>query len=188
MAKKEIVIDLPKEGVAPTLILPPSLRPCPNLFRAVLVDDEASKKELQHAVGIATKLTVDTETTGLKVDRDKIIGVCLSFPPWETGYYVPMFNSPEGSTYWQSQATFDWWVAFFKEVLESPIHKTLHNMLYDAPIIYHNFNIVIRAMKTDTMLKSHVGDADSEHGLKELSVKKIHPEADWYEAEMKRCG
>lgn len=187
MPKKEPVIIQPaKEGVAPSVFLPPALRPCPNLFRAVLVEDAASRKELQHMVSIATKLTVDTETTGLKVDRDKVIGMCLSSPPWDTGYYTPMFNAPEGTTYWQSRSTFDWWVDFFKEVLESDIEKTFHNLLYDVPIIYHNFGIVCRNLKGDTMLKSHVGDADSEHGLKELAVKKIHPEADWYEAEMKR--
>ena len=55
MPKEKFIVELPKEGVLPGLSLPPSLRPCPNLFRAVLVDDEASKKELQHAVGLATK-------------------------------------------------------------------------------------------------------------------------------------
>lgn len=131
-------------------------------------------------------MTVDTETTGLRVARDKIIGMCLSVPPWDVGFYIPMFNSPTGSIYWQKQETFDWFRDFFKDILESNIPKVFHNLLYDIPIIYFNFDIVVRNTVGDSMLKSHVVDADSEHGLKEQAVKKIHPDADWYEEELKR--
>jgi len=185
--KEKIIFEPAKEGVPPVLELPPSIRTCPHLFRPVLVESKEDRAELERVVGTASRLTIDTETTGLKVDRDKIIGMCLSAPPWEVGFYAPMFNSPEGTIYWQSQGTFDWFVGFFKEILESEsIEKTFHNLLYDVPIIYFNFGIVVRNIKGDTMLKSHIVDADSEHGLKELAVKKIHPEADWYEAELKR--
>lgn len=175
-----------KEGVESSIILPPSVRPCPNLFRPILVESIESQRELERKISAATRLAVDTETTGLKVDRDKIIGICIAAPPWEEGFYVPMFNSPEGTIYWQSQKRFEWFIDFFKAILESDIEKYFHNLLYDVPILYFNFDIVVRGIKGDTMLKSHIVDADSEHGLKELAVKKIHPEADWYEQELKR--
>lgn len=186
MAKKDLLIEPAKEGVAPTLLLPDSLRACPNIFRPVLVVDDATRAELRRVVENADRLAVDTETTGLAVDRDKVIGVCIAAPPWDTGFYMPMFNSPEGTIFYQLQKTFDWCRDFLQDILESDIDKIFHNMLFDVPMLYFNFGIRTRKIKGDTMLKSHVIDADSEHGLKELAVKKIHHEADWYEAEMKR--
>jgi len=176
----------PKEGVPPQVVLPPPVRPCPNLFRPILVESDETIKALEKVAEHASRAAVDTETTGLHVDRDKVIGICLSFPPWEEGYYIPMYNSPEGTIYWNSEKKFRYLVDFLKSFLESDIKKIFHNLLYDIPIIYFNFDIVVRGIYSDTMLKSHVVDADSQHSLKELAVKKIHPDADWYEVELKR--
>jgi DNA polymerase-1 len=150
------------------------------------VDNDDIREEMYDALEKADRVTVDTETTGLKIDRDQIIGVCLAVPPWTRGYYIPMFNSPEGSIWYKDYRTFDRMLAFLKGFLESDIPKIFHNALYDVPIIYLNLGIAVRNIAGDTMLKSHVVDAESEHGLKENAVKRIHPEADWYESEMKR--
>lgn len=186
--KKTNLKDAPpdKEGVESIVVLPPPRRECPNLFTPVLVVDDATRAELVERINGASKLSVDTETTGLAIDRDKIIGVCISMPPWDRGYYIPLYNSPEGTHWYKDDSTFADVVDFLKQVLESDIPKIFHNALYDVPIIYLCLGIVVCNIKGDTMLKSHVVDAEAEHGLKENAVKKIHPEADWYESELKR--
>jgi DNA polymerase I-like protein with 3'-5' exonuclease and polymerase domains len=186
--KKPSLKDAPadKEGVESIVVLPPPRRECPNLFIPVLVDNDDARDEMYSALERAEKVAVDTETTGLIIDRDQIIGVCLAVPPWNKGYYIPMFNSPDGTNWYQDFRTFDRMHAFLKGFLEWDIPKIFHNALYDAPILYLNLGIVVKNIVGDTMLKSHVVDAESEHGLKENAVKRIHPEADWYESELKR--
>lgn len=175
-----------KEGVLTRVILPPPRRESPNLFTPVLVDNDQARDEMYDALESASIVAVDTEGTGLRLDRDQIIGVCLAVPPWTTGYYIPMFNSPEGTIWYQDFRTFDRMVAFLKGFLEWDIPKIFHNALYDVPMIYMNLGICVANVAHDTMLRSHILDAEAEHGLKENAVKRIHPEADWYEAEMKR--
>jgi DNA polymerase I-like protein with 3'-5' exonuclease and polymerase domains len=186
--KKLTLKDSPpdREGVESLVVLPPPRRDCPNLFVPTLVDCDDVREEMYDRLQNADRVTVDTETTGLKIDRDQIIGVCLAVPPWDKGYYIPMYNSPEGSIWYKDWRTFDRMRAFLKGFLEWDIPKIFHNALYDVPIIYLNLGIAVRNIAGDTMLKSHVVDAESEHGLKENAVKRIHPEADWYEGELKR--
>jgi DNA polymerase-1 len=186
--KKFSLKDSPpdREGIESLVVLPPPRRDCPNLFIPTLVASDDVREEMYDRLQKADRVTVDTETTGLKIDRDQIIGVCLSVPPWDTGWYIPMYNSPDGTIWYKDYRTFDRMLAFLKGFLEWDIPKTFHNALYDVPIIYLNLGICVRNIAGDTMLKSHVVDAESEHGLKENAVKRIHPEADWYEAEMKR--
>lgn len=183
-------IDPPYEGVDDIFTLDPSYRPCPNLFDPILISDPLSRRRFQQELRDAVKqkipFAVDTETTGLRVDRDKIIGMCFSIFPWKRGFYCPMYNSPEGTTYWRQQSVFDEMVNFFGEVLESDVEKRMHNKGYDIPIIYHNWGIKARNVLMDTMLLSHTVNPDNEHGLKENAIKIIHPEADWYEAEKDR--
>lgn len=168
------------------MVLPPPRRECPSLFTPVLVDNDDAREEMYDRLQNADRVTVDTETTGLRIDRDQIIGVCLAVPPWDKGYYVPLFNSPDGTIWYEDYHTFDRVLGFLKGFLEWDIPKIFHNALYDVPIIYLNLGIAVRNIAGDTMLKSHVVDAESEHGLKENAVKRIHPEADWYEQELKR--
>ena len=175
-----------REGVESIVVLPAPRRDCPNLFTPVLVTTSDTRDELYSALEEADRVAVDTETTGLAIDRDYIIGICLSVPPWDKGFYVPMYNSPQGTIWYKDFRVFDRMLANLKAFLESDLPKLFWNALYDAPILYLNMGIVVRNIAEDGMLKSHVVDAESEHGLKENAVKRIHQEADWYESELKR--
>jgi DNA polymerase-1 len=130
-------------------------------------------------------IAVDTETTGLRVDIDKIIGMCFSYPPWDTGIYCPMYNTPEGDIFWKKESTFKELIEFFHEILTSPGVKFMHNKHYDTPIIFHNWDIMVVNVIC-TLLMIHTYNPDHELGLKESAVKYIHPEADWYEQEKDR--
>lgn len=185
MAKKSLFLP-PKEGIVrPPLVIAPHTKPCPNLFTAVLVDNPVARAQFRQAMRGARAYAVDTETTGLRVELDRIIGMCFSVPPWTHGFYIPMYNSMD-DIFYQHQSTFDDLVEFFGELLTNDTPKYFHNGMYDVPIIYHNFKILCKNIAEDSMLKSHVLDADSLHGLKDVANRLIHANADWYEQEMLR--
>lgn len=186
MAKRFKNIQPPREGSPPALVLPAPQRKDPLLFTPVLVDNDDKRHAFAEAVDKAQEIVVDTETTGLTLSIDKVIGICASVPPYNTGWYWPMYNSPSGSFWYQDEKTFRACIDFWKTLLESGIPVTFHNMPYDAPMLYFNFDIKVANLAEDTMLMSHVVDPESEHGLKELAVKVIHPEADFYETELHR--
>ena len=179
-------IEPPKEGEEDAFELEPALREDPLIYTPVFVDNDDRRHELWTALKGADEFTCDTETTGLVLSVDKVIGVCISVPPWTHGYYVPMFNSPAGSYWYQKESTFREVEDLLRVNLEDERPKTFHNMLYDIPIIYFNFNTKVQNPKDDSMLLSHVIDPAQEHGLKENAVKRFHPEADYYETEMAR--
>ena len=182
-------VEPPREGEPDSFTLEPSYRSCPNLYKPWIINNELERlkmmRELKQCIQQNTPISVDTETTGLKIDRDKIIGMCISFPPWDTGIYCPMYNDPHGGIFWKKQSVFDELVEFFGELLTSSILKKMHNKHYDTPIIYHNWKIMT-VNTICTMLMIHTLDPESELGLKENAVKLIHPEADWYEQEKDR--
>lgn len=182
----ERFIPLPREGEPDAYTLPPPDRPDPGLCRSVFVCDRDSEEEMVETLRKADEYAVDTEGTGLKIWSDKIIGICISVPPWTTGFYCPMFNGPEGTIWYKERSTFDRRVGLFKDFLEDDKPKRFFNMLYDVPIIYCNFQIAVQNICEDVMLKMHALNPDSEHGLKESAVCYIDPNADWYEVELHR--
>lgn len=177
---------LPREGEPDAFTLPSPDRPDPGLCRSVFVCDKNTEEEMVETLRAADIYAVDTEGTGLKIWVDKVIGICISVPPWTTGFYCPMFNGPEGGIWYRDRAVFDRRVGLFKGFLEDDKPKRFFNMLYDVPIIYCNFNIAVENVVEDVMLKMHALNPDSEHGLKESAVCYIDPLADWYETELHR--
>lgn len=186
MAKKSSDILPAKQHELSPIVVKPRQRPDPTLFTAILVDTEEKRAAMWAALYAAALVAVDTETTGLLVDRDKIIGICFSVPPWGIGWYMPLYNSPDGTFWYADETEFPIVVQQIRDFLESDIPKIFHNMLFDVPMLYCNFEMATRKIIGDTMLLSHVNDPDNEHGLKENAVKRIHPEADWYEVELHR--
>lgn len=175
-----------KQGLVSDVVLPSSPRPCPHLFTPILVDNIIARDQLLRELDRRVITATDTETTGLKIWADKIIGICLSFPPFDVGYYVPMYNSPEGTVWWENPKDFEFWQKMFQDYFSSGVETIFHNALFDVPMLWMNLSIFVKNITHDTLLKCHVIDSESELGLKENSVKRISPLADWYETELHR--
>jgi len=163
----------------------------PKLFTAHCIGNSASKtidnaalNALYDALENASIVAVDTETTGLAVQRDALLGVCLSVPPWTDGWYVPVFADPQKSPWYNSTDDQQRICDFLREFLAWDIPKIFHNAIFDVPILIHNLRGHVTRVEDDTMLLSHIADSEGEHGLKELAVRYIHPQADWYQDQL----
>lgn len=163
----------------------------PDLFETVYVVTEAQRNLVrQELARNPARIAVDTETTGLCIDRDQVIGVCLSFPPWTRGYYIPYYGSPDRA-YSPAYTTAEEWQQAHQvivEVLTSPYEKIFHNALFDVPIVYWSVGVAVQNVAHDTMIMSHTINPDHQHGLKDLAVRHIHVDADAYEAALNRLA
>lgn len=160
-----------------------NLRPCPNLFKPNAVLNRAAFYAMRDRLNAAPLAAVDTETTGLYVHIDKVIGICFSIAPWDEGWYLPMFNSPTGSKFWEDDELWEEILTWLREFLATK-DTIFHNAMFDIPMLYANFGAVVKRCIACTMLLSHLDNPDSEHGLKPRSVIHINTEADWYEIEL----
>lgn len=131
---------------------------------------------LQH-IHDSEYIAYDTETTGLNVRKDTIIGFSVCGSPGEAWYlplyeYVPGFPTPNSL-----RQTYTWAVepggAADKVIQELSKKKLImHNASYDIRITRSNFAIDLSdALYADTVLMQHTLDEESDFGLKDLAVR-----------------
>lgn len=111
----------------------------------------------------------DTETTGLNVRKDKVIGfsICGKIG---TAFYMPLTTWDKSS----SQLVPIWGQMDFENVLEKLGEKELlmWNGSYDVRIVKNNFNIdLTNSLLADVMLMKHTVDEEGEFGLKKVAIQ-----------------
>lgn len=138
-----------------------------NCFQ--IINDEASLISYMDACLARGGIAIDTETTGLDVYSDKLVGVCI-YTSGQQEAYIPV-NHVNYITRKRLDNQLD--PAFVAEQL---------NRLKDIKVIMHNANFDIRVLRQfgvyldchwDTMIAANVLDENEEHGLKELYNKYI---------------
>lgn len=115
----------------------------------------------------ASVISVDTETTGTNVRKDKIMG--FSFSTKEgSGYYVPIYSYlNNGLVAHKIQGS--------RKLLQALAGKPtiMHNASFDCRIIKNNFKIdFLPELLADTMLMMHTVAEEGPFGLKEIAVEK----------------
>lgn len=119
-------------------------------------------------------IAVDTETTGLDVHSDLVIGISISGKEGR-GYYLPIFMwnkvKQEDGTYQEGLQQFvDYEVV---RILLSILQKkkvVCHNASFDDRIIFQNFGMSIReALYSDTQLIKHTIDEVPPFKLKDIA-------------------
>ncbi|MDH4122132.1 MAG: DNA polymerase I [Deltaproteobacteria bacterium] len=119
----------------------------------------------------APMLAVDTETTGLDILSDRIVGVSLAAPPQgedsPAAWYIP-FNAP-GLAGRRSAL-----VELLRPLLEGEKPpKCGHNMKYDLHMLAHE-GIRLGGLAHDTMIASHlIEPAERRHDLDSVALRRL---------------
>ena len=127
----------------------------------ILINDEEELKSLINKLQKKTQLSIDTETTSLKVMDAKLVGIGISDQE-ARAWYVPLNGNITPSKV----------IALFKPLLENTsIGFFGHNIKYDLHIL-RNAGIDIKTICFDTMLASYLTSAHKQrHNLDALALE-----------------
>jgi DNA polymerase I len=111
----------------------------------------------------------DTETTGLDLFNDKVVGYSAYMPKQNVAFYVAF-----GHTTGQQQCPEDLSLSIAKEYLSNPNNKTIwHNYAYDGHL-FLNHDIAVANPFWDTCIVSKIlNEKETNHKLKSLYDKYV---------------
>lgn len=121
-------------------------------------------------------IAVDTETTGLDVYVDVIVGVSLTLPIQNVHYYIPI-QPTEDSRALPSEDVLN----VLKPLMESEaVGKVFHNANYDIQM-FKRHGIELRGLAWDTQIAMHVlNENEMSYALKNLSTKYLAEPSDTF--------
>ena len=139
-----------------------------------------SKQQLQQIVELAltteTIIAVDTETTGLDVYIDVIVGVSLTLPKNDIHYYIPIKPTKDERALAPEDA-----FPLLKVIMESTLEKVLHNAIYDMNM-FARHEIDLKNIVWDTMTAMHLlNENEPSYQLKKLATKYLAEPSDTFE-------
>jgi len=122
-------------------------------------------------------LSVDLETTGLSIWKDKIIGVSFSCN-WNKGYYVPLIvredeedRNSELTSFWVLEDDAIVRKGIIDIISHKKIQKTGQNLVFDRKFCKKYFDTDIENIVFDAQLAAHLLDENSKHDLGVLALK-----------------
>jgi len=141
-----------------------------------LITNEAQFFSLLEALENETMIALDTETTGVDVYSDQIVGISLTLPNADLHVYIPIRHDHG------EQLAPEYVLDGLKPMLEDEaIGKVLHNAKFDLHM-FLSAGIKVRGLKADTMVIMHVLNENEESfALKNLATKYLGEPSDTYE-------
>lgn len=120
-------------------------------------------------------IAVDTETTGLDVYTDRIVGVSITTPSNGMHYYIP-FEPTEDERALSAEH-----LNALKPLLESSkVAKVLHNAIYDIAM-FRRHGLRLENVVWDTMTAMHILNENEESfALKNLATKYLNAPSDTF--------
>ena len=143
------------------------------------ITEESDLDALIERIQACGFVAFDTETTGLDVRKDHLVGISISIQEREA-FYIPLAHRYLGVP---QQLDEDLVFAKLKSVMDdSQISKIAHNLKFDASIL-SKVGIEITGPIYDTMLESYVlnSSAVPQHGLDRLALKYLNTATTKYE-------
>src|SRR5690554_5057550 len=137
-------------------------------------------EQLERLVELAIKepiIAVDTETTGLDVYVDVIVGVSLTLPTVDKHYYIP-FEPTQDERAFPIE-----YLEKLRPVIENEtVKKVLHNALYDMAM-FRRHGIELKGVAWDTQHAMHMlNENEMSFRLKDLAPKYLRVESDTFDA------
>ena len=162
----------------PTLTLPRGERELEHstgeLFRNDTSHYESILTEAQLDAWIAKLMqaplvSIDTETTGLDVMNEQLVGISFSIEVHHAAY-LPLAHHYPGAP---DQLNREHALQKLKHWLESPQHKKLgQNLKYDQHI-FANHGIALAGVAEDTLLQSYVLESHKPHDMGNLALRRL---------------
>src|SRR5690554_6403251 len=141
----------------------------------VLVTNSAQLDTLVETALKEPIIAVDTETTGLDVYVDVIVGVSLTLPTEDKHYYIP-FEPTQDERALPSEL-----LQTLKPLMETDqVANVLHNATYDIAI-FERHGITLNNVVWDTMTAMHLlNENEPSYALKNLATKYLKEPSDTF--------
>lgn len=148
----------------------------PSNYRLVL-DIPELVELVDYALANEPIIAIDTETTGLDVYVDEIVGISLTFPNRDIHYYIPI-KPTEDERALDSDIT----LQTIKPLIESKdVKKVLHNASYDKAM-FERHGIEMNGLDWDTMTAMKLlNENEMSFQLKHLATKYLDEPSDTFE-------
>lgn len=132
-----------------------------------LICTEADIAECVSLIRQASIIAFDTETAGLNVRKDKVIGYSFS-TEIGNGYYLPLLQW-DGTTLVKCNL-FSNAAIILKELQNKKL--IMHNASFDARIVFNNLDIdLLDSLHSDTVLMRHTLQEEGPFGLKDIAIE-----------------
>lgn len=144
----------------------------------ILVQTIEQLEEMERVLHGEHIIAVDTETTGVDVYVDKMVGMSFTAPSQKLNYYVPIRHTT-GERQLEPEVV----LPKVKLIMEdSRIDKVFHNAIFDLHI-FKGEGIEVNGLIHDTMVIAHLmNENETSFRLKELAPKYLKCEADTFDA------
>ncbi|MDE6508156.1 MAG: DNA polymerase I [Alistipes sp.] len=127
-----------------------------------LVDSPEALQKAVDEIAQCSEFCFDTETTGLDVFNDRIVGLSLAVRPHEA-WYVPFREETAAEL-----------AAIVKPLFEDErIDKIGQNMKFDIMVLRQS-GIAVRGRKFDTMILHYLLDPESRHNMNALAERYLN--------------
>ncbi|MGC4375767.1 DNA polymerase [Fictibacillus sp. Mic-4] len=140
-----------------------------------LITDAATLDQLLRDLAQEPIIAVDTETTGVDVYSDHIVGISLTLPRANYHVYIPCGHVED------EQLDRDYVLTKLRPVIEDEnIGKVLHNAVFDIHM-FLRYNIMLNGLKWDTQIAmSLLNENESSFALKNLATKYLKEPSDTF--------
>lgn len=157
--------DIPAAPEAETDFLPPAK--AEEQFTLVVVQDAAALESLVAVLKAATRIAIDTETTGLNAMEAELVGISLSVDG-QTGYYIPVMH--RNTLQLPLQQVMD---ALKPAFIDPTKQKIMHNVTYDL-VIFRRYGVDVAPITFDPMVAEWLTNPISRDlGLKQLTRARL---------------
>lgn len=151
----------PVADAAPEPALPQMRTALDTPHTYTLVETADHLREVVAEVAKYPEFCFDTETTGLDIFTDRIVGLSLAVEPHEA-WYIPFTEENTSEL-----------AAIVKPLFEDEtIAKIGQNIKFDWMVL-RRLGIVVRGRKYDTMILHYLLDPESRHGMNALSERYL---------------
>lgn len=155
---------------------------CPDNYIMITQENEDLLNRICELAKKETRIGYDTETTGVDVYKDKIVGFCIYFPIADESYYIPIRHvNKETGEHIPEQVYEEIVLPVIEEILEKVHVKIAHNTGFDIHMS-KNDKLPITGVWHDTMIRMHMlNENEPSFKLKDLATKWLKKPSDKYD-------